>query len=196
MERLRRAFEAKSTRRSRELERMGFSRKQILHATRNHLLERLGRGIYRLPETEMSEHDSLTLVATAVPNARFCLLSALRFHQTTTQNPHEVWIALGPEEWRPVLDYPKIRIHEFSGAALTEGLEEHVVQGVKLRVYSVAKTIVDLFRFRNKIGIDVALEALKDGWRERRFTMAEIDRLARLCRMKRVMAPYLEALVA
>ncbi len=182
--------------RTRELESMGFSRPAIGRAISEGQIERLGRGLYALPNADLTENQSLLEVVKSVPRARICLLSALRFHNLTTQNPHEVWIAIGVRDRKPKLTYPKLRVHLFSGSALEEGIEEHVIKGVTVRVYSVAKTIVDLFRFRNKVGIDVALEALKEGWREKRFTMSELDHLSRLCRMTRVMNPYLQTLLA
>jgi predicted transcriptional regulator of viral defense system len=182
--------------RSGELERQGFSRQDVSTAVKQGIIERIGRGLYTLPNAELSEHQSLIEVVKSSATARICLLSALRFHDLTTQNPHEVWIAIGPKDRKPAIRTSKIRVYRFSGPALKEGLEQHTIQGVTIPVYSVAKTIVDLFRYRNKVGIDVALEALKEGWRAKRFTMAEIDRFARLCRMSRVMAPYLETLVA
>jgi predicted transcriptional regulator of viral defense system len=196
IQRLKAQFAKINTLRSRELEQHGFSRLQISDAVGAHVIERIGRGLYTLPNADVGEHHSLIHVVKSVPAARICLLSALRFHDLTTQNPHEVWIAIGRKDRKPSLRYPRLRVQRFSGPALNEGIEEHIKQGVTLRVYSVAKTVVDLFRYRNKIGIDVALEALKEGWKEKRFTLKEIDRLAGLCRMKRVMAPYLESLVA
>lgn len=195
LELLKRSFAGQGVLRSLELERLGFSRNQILKATQAQVLERMGRGLYALRGAEVAEHQSLLHVSKAVPHARICLLSALRFHELTTQNPHEVWIAIRRQDWKPVLRYPKLRVHRFSGAAFDEGLEAHTIQGTQIRVYSVAKTVVDLFRYRRKIGIDVALEALREGWREKRFAMAELDRVARLCRMSRIMAPYLESLI-
>lgn len=182
--------------RSRELEKAGFSRVRIREAVRADLIERIGRGVYTLPDTDLGTHHSLIQVTKLIPDARICLLSALLFHDLTTQNPHEVWIAIERKDRKPSLRYPPVRVQRFSGPALTEGIEDHIEHGVTLRVYSVAKTVVDLFRYRNKVGIDVALEALKEGWRHRRFTLTEVNRLARLCRMRRVMAPYLECLVA
>ena len=125
-----------------------------------------------------------------------CLLSALSFHQIGTQLPHEVWIALDRRTRYPSLSYPRLRVMRFSGNALTEGIETHRVEGETLRVYNVAKTVADCFKYRNKIGLDVALEALREAWRARRFTMDEIHRYARICRVERVMRPYLEALIA
>lgn len=159
-------------------------------------LERVGRGLYRLPDTPQSEHDALLLVAAAVPRAVICLLSALVFHEIGTQLPHEVWIAIDRRSRPPALAYPPLRVHLFTGKALSEGIESRRVDGQILRVYGVAKTVADLFKYRNKIGLDVALEALREAWRKKRFTMDEIHRYARICRVERVMRPYLEALVA
>jgi predicted transcriptional regulator of viral defense system len=182
--------------RSKDLERRGFARSRIRAALDDEQLERVARGLYVRSGAGISENHSLALVARRVPRAAVCLLSALRFHELTSQNPHEVWVAVGPKDRKPALEYPSIRVVRFSLRNFGLGLEEHGVEGVPVRIYSVARTVVDLFRYRNKIGLDVALEALGDGWRERRFTMKEINRIAKLCRMERVMKPYMEALIA
>jgi predicted transcriptional regulator of viral defense system len=159
-------------------------------------LERVARGHYRLPNAPVTEHHGLALVAAAAPKAVICLLSALSFHQIGTQLPHEVWIALDRRSRRPSLRYPRLRVVRFGGDALTAGVETHSIEGETVRVYSVAKTIADAFKYRNKIGLDVALEALREAWRARRFTMDKMYNYARICRVERVMRPYLEALVA
>lgn len=194
--RLQKALSKYGALRSRELQQRGFSRDQISNALSHGLIERLSRGLYSAADGDVTEHQSLLEVSKSVPNARICLLSALSFHNLTTQNPHEVWISIGPKDRRPAISNPRLRVLRFSGTALSEGLEEHQIHGVTIRVYSVAKTVVDLFRYRNKIGIDVALEALKEGWREKRFTISQLNEIARQCRMSRVMSPYLESLVA
>jgi predicted transcriptional regulator of viral defense system len=182
--------------RSKELEERGLSRTAIHEAVVAGRLERVGRGLYALPGGEVGEHHSLVVVTRRVPHARICLLSALRFHDLTTQAPHEVWIAIGPKDRRPEVGHPPLRVFRYGPSHSEVGLEEHVVEGTTLKVYSVARTVVDLFRYRNKVGIEVALEALREGWRERRFTLAELNRIARACRMSRVMKPYLEALTS
>jgi predicted transcriptional regulator of viral defense system len=159
-------------------------------------LERVARGRYRLPNAPVTEHHGLALVAAAAPKAVICLLSALSFHQIGTQLPHEVWIALDRRSRRPALQYPRLRVVRFGGNALTEGIETHRIEGETVRVYNAAKTIADTFKYRNKIGLDVALEALREAWRARRFTMDKMYFYARVCRVERVMRPYLEALVA
>ena len=163
---------------------------------RSGALERVGRGRYRLPDAPLTEHHGLALVAAAAPKAVICLISALSFHQIGTQLPHEVWIAIERRARSPSIPYPKLRIARFSGKAFSEGIETHQIEGESVRVYNPAKTIADVFKYRNKIGLDVALEALREGWRARRFTMDEISRYARICRVEQVMRPYLELLVA
>jgi len=128
------------------------------------------------------------------PNAVFCLLTALAFHRLTTEMPHEVWIALPLKARTPAIDTPPIRVVRLSERPLTGGIETHVEHGVPLRVFSPAKTVADCFKFRSKVGVDVAIAALRDGWRQKRFTIDELWRFARVCRVAAVMRPYLEAL--
>ena len=182
--------------RSKDLEQRGLVRSRIRDAIESGMLERVGHGLYARRGAELSEHHSLVQVARRVPNAAICLLSALRFHDLTTQNPHEVWIAIGPKDRKPTLAQPSLKVLRYGPEHFDLGLEEHEVEGTQLCVYSVAKTVVDLFRYRNKIGLDVALEALREGWRERRFTLVEINRIASVCRMENVMKPYLESLAS
>ncbi len=182
--------------RSKDLEQRGLARSRIRDAMESGMLERVGHGLYSRCGAELTEHHSLVQVTRRVPSAAICLLSALRFHDLTTQNPHEVWIAIGSKDRRPKLNEIPLKVLRFGPGHFDLGLEEHEVEGTRLRVYSVARTVVDLFRYRNKVGLDVALEALKDGLRERRFTLAEINRIARACRMESVMKPYLESLTA
>ena len=181
---------------SREVADAGIHTQILSRLVRSGALEREGRGRYRLPDAPLTEHHGLAIVASCVPKGVICLVSALSFHQVGTQLPREVWIALDRRARNPSLSYPRLRVMRFSGNALTEGIETHRVEGETLRVYNVAKTVADCFKYRNKIGVDVALEALREAWRARRFTMREIQRYARICRVERVMRPYLEALVA
>jgi len=189
-------FKENALLRSKELESAGISRTQIGKLVENGKLVRVTRGVYATPETQLNERLSLAVVAKVVPAARICLLSALRFHDLTTQNPHEAWIAIGVKDRKPKIEYPPLRVNRFSGPAYDLGVEKHAIEGVPIEVYSVAKTVVDLFRYRQKIGIDVAIEALREGWRERRFSISELTRLAQACRMDRIMTPYLESLIA
>lgn len=159
-------------------------------------LQRVARGLYSLPDVEITEHQAALEVCQRVPKAVLCLLSALQFHEVGTQMPHEVWIALPEGTQAPALDYPTLRIARLRGAAYSEGIETVIEHGAPIRVYSVAKTVTDCFKFRNKIGLDVALEALKDAWRKRKITMAEVNQFARINRVEKVMQPYLDAMVA
>src|SRR5262249_40178409 len=152
------------------------------------------RGLHGSPDADLGENQTLAEAARQVPKGVVCLLSALRFHGLTTQAPHEVWMALPAKAWLPRVEHPKLRVFRFSGRALTEGVEEHDVRGAVLHVYSPAKTVADCFKYRNKVGLDVALEALRDCWRERRCTMDALSEAARICRMTNVMRPYLESL--
>jgi predicted transcriptional regulator of viral defense system len=161
---------------------------------RRGLVERVARGVYAWPEAEVTEHHTLAEAVRQVPRGVVCLLSALRFHGLTTQSPHEVWLALPPKAWSPRVKYPKLRIMRFSGPALSEMVKEHPVEGVPVKVYTAAKTVADCFKFRNKVGTDVALEALRDCWRSRKATMDELWAAARICRMTNVMRPYLESI--
>lgn len=180
--------------RSRDLQSLGIPRISLTRAVRRGQLERLGRGLYGLPGREVSAHGSLAEVARRVPRGVVCLLSALRFHGLTTQAPFEVWLAIENKAMAPKLNYPPLRIVRFSGAALTDGIEEHVVDGVTVRITCVAKTVADCFKYRNKIGLDVALEALREAWREKRMTSDELWRYAQVCRVANVMRPYLDSL--
>ena len=157
------------------------------------LLEKIGRGLYRLPESQGSEHESLVTVATKVPQAVFCLLTALQFHELTTQLPRQVWIAMPRGSHSPRIDYPPIRMVQMAGRAHLSGVEEHLCNEVKVRIYSPAKTVVDCFKHRNKIGLEVALEALKDAWRTRKASADDLWRYAQDCRVATVMRPYMEA---
>lgn len=181
---------------ARELSAAGIHRQVLSRLVASGEVERIARGIYRLAEHPITEHHSLAIANAAVPRGVICLLSALQFHDIGTQLPSEVWIAIDRRARRPALKFPPLRVIRYSGAALTEGVETHDIEGQKVKVYSVAKTLADCFKYRNKIGLDVALEALREAWRERRFTMAELGRYAGICRVQRVMRPYVEALVA
>jgi predicted transcriptional regulator of viral defense system len=154
----------------------------------------VGRGLYVLPDADVSEHHSLAEASKRVPHGVVCLLSALRFHNLTTQSPSEVWLAIGSKAWRPQVDYPRLRFVRFSDRALEAGVEEHSIEGVLVRVYSPAKTVADCFKYRNKIGLDVALEALRDCRRERKCSNDELWRYAKICRVANVMRPYMEAI--
>ena len=179
--------------RASDLDAIDAPRVVLTRLTAAGVLERVGRGLYRLPDAQGSEFESLATVATKVPQAVFCLLTALQFHELTTQLPRQIWIAMPRGSHVPRIDYPPIKMVQMTGDVYTAGIEEHLRDGMKLRVYGAAKTVVDCFKHRNKIGLDVALEALKDAWRSRKVTMAELSHFAKINRVERVMQPYLEA---
>ena len=177
-----------------DLSRSGLYRalEQLLDQGR---IVRVRRGVYQLAEARDAS-DTWVQVMQRYPQGVLCLLSALAFHEITTQSPSAVWLALPKSAWRKPEDYPPLRIVHFSGEAFPAGIENHRRQGGVVRVYSVAKTVADCFKFRNRIGLDVAVEALRDGWQQRRFTLEELEQMARVCRVQVVMRPYVEALVA
>jgi len=179
--------------RTSDLDAIDAPRVVLTRLTAAGLLEKVGRGLYRLPSHLGLEHEGLAAVATKVPQAVFCLLTALQFHELTTQLPRQIWIAMPRGSHVPRIDYPPIKMVQMTGAVYTAGIEEHLRDGVKLRVYSAAKTVVDCFKHRNKIGLDVALEALKDVRAKRKATADDLWRYAKICRVTNVMRPYLEA---
>lgn len=180
--------------RPRDLEPLGIPRVSLTRAVNRGELERVGRGLYGLPGRQISEHGALAEVASRVPKGIVCLLSALRFHGLTTQAPFAVWLAIENKALAPQLDYPPLRIVRFSGEAWTAGVETHVVDGVPVRITGVAKTVADCFKYRNKIGLDVALEALHEAWRDKRMSSDELWRYAKVCRVANVIRPYLDSL--
>ncbi len=180
--------------RPRDIEAIGLPREYLLRLHRQGKLNRSGRGIYTVPHANVTERHSYAEVAKRVPEAVVCLLSALAFHEITTQSPPSVWIALRKGARKPVLPSPSLRIVRLSGPSLTEGIDNHQVEGVPVRVYSAAKTVADCFKFRNKIGLDVAIEALKDCLRQKKATINEVYRYAKICRVSNIIRPNMEAL--
>lgn len=182
--------------RLRDAKAHGLHAEQIRRLTHQGHLTRLGRGLYIAAAAEPGEHHTLAEVAKRVPRGIVCLLTALRFHALGTQHPREVWLAVDRRAAIPKLDLAPVRIVRMSGAALTAGIEEHEVEGVTVRVTSPARTVVDCFKFRNKIGVDVAVEALRDYRRLRKGTVDELWRHADQLRMTRVMRPYWDAIAS
>lgn len=180
--------------RPKDLRERGLSPSSVGVLARQGRLVRLSRGLYALPVRTVSEHAALAEISTRQPAAVVCLLSALQFHGLTTQMPFEVWIAIANKARAPRIAYPPLRIVRFGGAALSAGLERHVIDGVTVQVTSVAKTVSDCFKYRNKIGLDVALEALRETWNGKRATADDLWHYAGICRVSNVMRPYLEAL--
>ena len=180
--------------RPRDIEAIGLPREYLVRLHRQGKLNRPTRGIYTLPDADVTEHNSYAEVTKRVPAATVCLLSALAFHEITTQSPASVWIALPKGARKPALDSPSLRIVRLSGLSLTTGIVNHQIDGVPVRVYSAAKTVADCFKFRNKIGLDIAIEALKDCLHQKRASITEIYRYAKICRVSNVIRPYMEAL--
>jgi predicted transcriptional regulator of viral defense system len=157
-------------------------------------LSRIGRGLYSLATASPTEHHSLAIVAKQVPSGVICLLTALRFHDLTTQQPGEVWLAIASKAWRPRVDSVAVHISHFGGRSLKAGVTEYQIEGVPVKVFNAAKTVADCFAHRRTVGLDVAIEALREALRSRRATVDEIEQYAQICRVSRIVRPYLEAL--
>lgn len=181
--------------RSRELNGLGIPRVYLSRLVREGRLERINRGLYQLVGSSLTAHFTLVQAAKRIPNGVACLLSALSFHSFTTQLPHQVWIAVERGRWKAGQRDLPLRIFEFSGRSFHEGIETRIVQDVSIKVYSPAKTVADCFKYRNKIGLDVALESLRECQRENRCTSDELWHYAKVCRVSNVMRPYMEAMV-
>lgn len=179
--------------RPRDLVTYGIPRVVLSRLRLREVLKRVGRGLYVLPGSDLSEHHTLAEACKRVPHGVVCLLSALSFHGLTTQSPFEVWMAIDFKARKPRVETPPLRIVRFSGHALTYGVEQRRVEGVPVRVTSLAKTVADCFKYRNKIGLDVALEALRE-YRRKRKSLDLLWRAAEVCRVASVIRPYLEAL--
>lgn len=181
--------------RPRDLAPHAIPRHYLRTAEEQGLIQRTSRGLYLPANAPLTEHHSLAEVAKRVPHGVICLLSALRFHNLGTQNPFEVWIAIGNKDRSPKSGSPALRVVRFSGNALEYGQARHVIEGVPVRITSIAKTVADCFKYRNKIGSDVALEALRDCLRRKKATPSAILEAARVSRVENVLRPYLEALL-
>ncbi len=179
--------------RPRDIKRLGISSMYLNKLYAEGVLDRPSRGLYTLADAEPTENRSVAEAAKLVPKGVVCLLSALRFHDLTTESPFEVWLAISRKARLPKVEYPSLRVVRFSGDALTFGIQTHEVEGVSVNVFSPAKTVADCFKYRNKIGLDVALEALRDCLNQKKATMDEIWAAAKVCRMSQVMRPYLES---
>lgn len=180
--------------RTRDLARARIPRNYLSRLVARGQLQKLGRGIYTSPTAPVTEHITLLEVSRKIPKGVICLLSALKFHDIGTQLPGEVWIAIDVKGWVPRIESPAVRIVYFSGKALNFGVQEPPVAGGKIRVFSPAKTVADCFKYRHKVGMDVALEALRETYRRRKASMNELFEAAKVCRVANVMKPYLESL--
>jgi len=181
--------------RPRELDSLGIPRGYLRRLCNEGAIKRIGRGLYALAETEISEAYQYAEVAKRIPHGVVCLISALQYHQLTTQIASMVWIAIDSKARLPKDARPPVKIVRFSGVALTEGVEVKRIDKVRVQIFCPAKTVADCFKYRNKIGLDVAMEALRDCWKQRLATMDELWRYAKICRVANVMRPYLESLV-
>ena len=181
--------------RTRDLSDRGLHHESLRRLCKDGVLIKTGRGLYELADADVTEHHRLALVGKKIPNAVVCLLSALQFYDIGTQSPSKVWIAIDRRAGKPKMDYPPVRIVRFTGHALDDGIETHGIEGVTVKIYNPAKTVADCFKYRNKIGLDVALEALRECLREQHCTNDELWHYAKVCRVANVMRPYLEAVV-
>lgn len=173
----------------------GLSRYRLYRMLDDGVIERVSRGVYRLTELPPISDPDLAVVALRVPRAVVCLVSALAFHDLTTQVPHAVWISLPRGANTPRLDHPPLSVHRFAPDAYEAGVEVHELDGVEVKVYGAEKTLADVFKFRNQVGMDVALEALESYAARRQRDVQAVLEYARVCRVERVMRPYLEALL-
>lgn len=182
--------------RTRDVAHQGIHTSTLTRMTRSGALEKVGPGRYRLAKrTRSTEHHDLAVATAGVPRSVVCLISALRFHDAGTQLPAEVWIAVPRGARVPRVSKPPLRVVNISPAVFDLGIEEHRIDGQAVRIYSLARTVADCFRFRNKVGLDVALEALTEAWRSKRLNLDELNRIAKQLRVQRVMQPYLETVV-
>ena len=180
--------------RPRDLQSVGVPRVYLKQLVERGELLKTGRGLYVVAGATLTENHSLAEAAKLSPKGVICLLSALRFHGLTTENPAEVWIAIPRGARPPKSGAPALRVARFSGRMMTEGVQRHVIQGVSVPVYCVAKTVADCFRFRNRIGVNIAVEALRDAWRDKKATSEELWHHAKVCRVLNVMRPYFDSL--
>lgn len=181
--------------RAADVEAAGISRNYLYRMHKEGLLKKSAVGLYTLPEAPVTENSSLAEVAKRLPHAVVCLISALSFHGITTQIPHEIWLTIPRGSWRPDIKYPPLNLTYVSGSAYSFGIQEHVLNGVAVKMYSPAKTVADCFKFRNKVGLDIAIEALREAWRSRKVTMDELVEAAGIDSVSKIMRPYLEATV-
>jgi len=180
--------------RARDLDAAGYPREYLRRLLGRKKVRQLGRGLYASVDFDGDHNISLVTAAKQVPRGVVCLISALQFHQIGTQSPHQVWLALPRDSNFPRSGDSLYRFCKFSAKSYGFGIEEHALPGGTVRIYSPAKTIADCFKYRNKYGLDVAVEALKDAWRDKKFTMDQLSKAASVCRVRKVLRPYLEML--
>jgi len=178
--------------RARDLTQRGLPSVYLSRLVRQGRLVRRARGVYAPANREISGMHDWELACLRLPKGVLCLMSALVYHRIGTQNPNQVWMAIDVKAWRPRVDYPRMRIVRFSGPARSQGIMTVKVGSATLRVYNPAKTVADCFKYRHKIGLEVAVEALREGWRMKKFSLVELAAMARICRVRNVIQPYLE----
>ncbi len=181
--------------RGEELEQKGLPRTYLHQLYKEGKLDRVARGLYSWPEGNVGEYYGLVTAAKKAPQSVVVLLSALAFHHITTQNPHRVWLAIDRKGRKPNISYPPVRFVTMSKALLQAGVQQYRIDGANVKVTTPARTIADLFKYRSKVGLDVALEALREGWKAKLFTVKELMLNADLCRVRKVMTPYIESLL-
>mgnify|MGYP004703293755 CR=1 FL=1 len=181
--------------RAEDVEAVGISRNYLYRMLKEDLLKKSAVGLYALSEAPVTENSDLVEISKRMPQAVVCLISALSYHEITTQIPHEIWLAIPRGSWRPDVEYPPLNLTYVSEPAYSFGVQEHVINGVTVKIYSPAKTVADCFKFRNKIGLDVTIEALREAWRSRKVTVDELVKAAEINRVSKIMRPYLEATV-
>ncbi len=187
--------EKKKTFRASEIEReLDLPRTYLARLVKEGLLERVGYGLYSLADGDFNQAQSWIEVAVKAPKGVLCLLSALAFHELTTQNPFEVWLAVPRDAHRPKIETVQTRLFRFAPNVYEAGIETHLIGGVEVKVYSAAKTVADCFYYQNTVGLDVAMEAMRDAWRTRKATMDELYHFAKVRNIKNVMLPYLNTL--
>ena len=178
-----------------DLQPLSITRNYLYKLCKEGLLIKTARGMYMLPNAPITENQNFIEIAKKIPNAVVCLISALSFHGITTQIPHEIWIAVPRDTWRPSMDYPPLHYTVLTENVYNFGIQEVTINGTIVKIYSPAKTIADCFKFRNIVGVDVAIEALREVWRSRKATMDELAEAAEVNRVSKIMRPYLEAIV-
>lgn len=180
--------------RPRDFDAHDLPRAYLFRLSQEGILQRLGRGLYQYADAALDTNQSLAEAAKLAPHGVICLLSALRFHDLTTQMPHQVWLMIASKARAPKIASPRLHIVRASGKALTEGIERHSIEGVEVQIYSAAKTVADCFKYRRLVGMEAAIEALRECRRKRRASIDDIWRFAEICRVTNVMRPYMEAL--
>ncbi len=181
--------------RPKDVEELGIKRHILYSLYKKGLLIKIARGMYILPNAPITEYQNLIKVAKKIPSAVVCLISALSFHEITTQIPNELWVAVPRDTWRPKIDYPPLHYTVMNKKTYSFGIQEVDINGVLVKVYTPAKTVADCFKFRNKVGLDVAIEALREVLKTRKATINELVEAAKINRVLKIMRPYLEAIV-